>query len=62
MEYEALSPAYQNEALYLLFTPEVKILSDLHLLFLIRSDMQNYGRIAEKLRHYEIDLVPELKG
>ena len=53
IECEVLNPAHNTKTLYLLFTSKEKILSDLHLLFLIRRDRENCERIREMFRDYE---------
>lgn len=53
MESEVFNLTHNNKTSYLLFTAPVQILSDLHLLFLIRKDRENRNRIMNMLRHCE---------
>ena len=52
-EREVLELTAETEPSYLLLTPPLKILSDLHLLFLLRGDDQNRERIMNIIRHSE---------
>ncbi len=53
IEGEILNPAYNDENTYLIFTLNLKRLSDLHLLFLIRRDKKNGERIMDIIRNLE---------
>ncbi len=53
LEKEALGLSDTNEITYLLFTDPQKILSDLHLLFLMRKDKANYERLKDKILIYD---------
>ena len=52
-ELELLNVTTQDEASYLQATTPQKILSDLHLLFLIRKDEENYNRVLDKITNLE---------
>jgi len=63
LECEVLNLPYNNETSYLLFTSPQKILSDLHLLFLVRRDRENRNRIIKMIRHFEEwGISTELRG
>ncbi len=49
IEKEALGLTYSDKITYLKFSEPQKILSDLHLLFLMRNDKDNYERIKGKI-------------
>jgi len=53
LEYETLNLPYENEVLYLAFTPLFERLSDLHLLFLMRRDKPNGNRIMNMIKLIE---------
>lgn len=52
-ELELLNVTTYDEASYLQKTTPQKILSDLHLLFLIRKDEENYNRVLDKITNLE---------
>jgi len=57
LENETLNLLYSDEASYLMFTPLLEVLNDLHLLFLIRMDRVNCDRIMNRImRCEEVDV------
>jgi hypothetical protein len=53
LENETLNLLYSDEASYLMFTPPLEVLNDLHLLFLIRMDRVNCDRIMNRIMSCE---------
>lgn len=50
-EHEDLTQAYSDESSSLLFTQPLKKLSDLHLMFLIHSDIENCNIVMDAIKH-----------
>ncbi len=53
LEIEVLNLFSVEETSYLRYTEPLKILIDLHLLFLMRCDKKNCDRIMNMIRNYE---------
>jgi len=56
LERKVLNLAFNDETSYILFTQPLKILSDLHLLFLIRNDRINRNRIIRNFKAWDVSV------